>query len=31
MKQDAPKYESFVNPSDLLKWVEEQPEESWTP
>ncbi|EFQ24898.1 uncharacterized protein GLRG_00042 [Colletotrichum graminicola M1.001] len=31
MKQDtAPQYESFVNPSDLLKWVEEQPEESWT-
>ncbi|WYZ40214.1 hypothetical protein EsH8_IV_000555 [Colletotrichum jinshuiense] len=31
MKQDTvPKYESFVNPSDLLKWVEEQPAESWT-
>ncbi|KAK2050667.1 hypothetical protein LZ31DRAFT_512065 [Colletotrichum somersetense] len=31
MKQDtAPQYESFVNPSDLLKWVEERPEESWT-
>ncbi|KAK1987233.1 putative death-receptor fusion protein-domain-containing protein [Colletotrichum cereale] len=31
MKQDtAPQYESFVNPNDLLKWVEEQPEESWT-
>ncbi|OHE95630.1 hypothetical protein CORC01_09062 [Colletotrichum orchidophilum] len=31
MKQDmVPQYESFVNPSDLLKWVEEQPEESWT-
>ncbi|KAK1971837.1 hypothetical protein LY78DRAFT_688694 [Colletotrichum sublineola] len=31
MKQDtAPQYESFVNPSDLLKWVEEQPEELWT-
>ncbi|OHW95084.1 heat repeat protein [Colletotrichum incanum] len=31
MKQDTvPQYESFVNPSDLLKWVEEQPEESWT-
>ncbi|KAK1535510.1 hypothetical protein CPAR01_09052 [Colletotrichum paranaense] len=30
MKQDTvPQYESFVNPSDLLKWVEEQPEESW--
>ncbi|KAF9875574.1 hypothetical protein CkaCkLH20_06955 [Colletotrichum karsti] len=30
MKQDtAPKYESFVNPSDLVKWVEEQPSESW--
>ncbi|TDZ18524.1 Uncharacterized protein Cob_v008660 [Colletotrichum orbiculare MAFF 240422] len=31
MKQDTPKYESFVNPSDLLKWVEEQPDESWAP
>ncbi|KAL0930859.1 HEAT repeat protein [Colletotrichum truncatum] len=31
MKQDTvPKYESFVNPSDLLKWVEEQPAESWS-
>ncbi|KAF6824645.1 HEAT repeat protein [Colletotrichum plurivorum] len=31
MKQDTtPTYESFVNPSDLLKWVEQQPEESWT-
>ncbi|GKT87820.1 HEAT repeat protein [Colletotrichum tofieldiae] len=31
MKQDTvPQYESFVNPSDLLKWVEEQPQETWT-
>ncbi|OLN81632.1 hypothetical protein CCHL11_05577 [Colletotrichum chlorophyti] len=31
MTQDTvPKYESFVNPTDLLKWVEAQPAELWT-